>query len=204
MSGSESSTQRAPPIVNTEKSKSCKRGIVYLGHIPDGLNPKSIRLLLGKFGEIDRIYLELDKSLKKNSKSSKKSRYVEGWVEFKKKSIAKMVAATLNGTTIGGKRRTRFYGALWNLKYLKRFKWSHLTEQMNYEKALVDQKLRIEMRLAKKEATFQAQMIERSRKKKQIFADPDRSYKQRATDEQILAEKEDDGLDDQLMADIFK
>ncbi len=87
---------------------------------------------------------------------------------------------------------------------LFRFKWSHLTEQMNYEKALVDQKLRIEMRLAKKEATFQAQMIERSRKKKQIFADPDRSYKQRATDEQILAEKEDDGLDDQLMADIFK
>lgn len=79
-----------------------------------------------------------------------------------------------------------------------------MTEQMNYEKALVDQKLRIEMRLAKKEASFQAHMIERSRKKKQIFADPDRSYKQRATDEQILAEKEDDGLDDQLMADIFK
>lgn len=88
--------------------------------------------------------------------------------------------------------------------FVIRFKWSHLTEQMNYEKALVDQKLRIEMRLAKKEASFQAHMIERSRKKKQIFADPNRSYKQRETDEQIQAEKEDTGLDDQLMADIFK
>lgn len=93
---------------------------MYIGFIPDGLNPKSIRILLGKYGEIDRIYLERDKSLTKGTKSSKKSRYVEGWVEFKRKSIAKMVASTLNGTTIGGKRRTRFYGALWNLKYLKK------------------------------------------------------------------------------------
>lgn len=116
----DSLSQEATPIVDTEKPKSCKRGIVYIGFIPDGLNPKSIRILLGKYGEIDRIYLERDKSLTKGTKSSKKSRYVEGWVEFKRKSIAKMVASTLNGTTIGGKRRTRFYGALWNLKYLKR------------------------------------------------------------------------------------
>lgn len=109
-------------ILNIEKPKSGKRGIVFLGHIPEGLNPKSIRLLLSPYGEIERIYLDKDKSPTKNgNKSSKRSKYVEGWVEFKKKSIAKMVASTLNGTPISGKRQTRYYGALWNLKYLKRY-----------------------------------------------------------------------------------
>lgn len=109
-------------ILNIEKPKSGKRGIVFLGHIPEGLNPKSIRLLLSHYGEIERIYLDKDKSpTKKGNKSSKRSKYVEGWVEFKKKSIAKMVASTLNGTPIGGKRQTRYYGTLWNLKYLKRY-----------------------------------------------------------------------------------
>lgn len=79
-----------------------------------------------------------------------------------------------------------------------------MTEQINYEKALRDQQLRIEINRAKKEATFYAQMIERSRKKKQIFDDPNRSYKQRETDEQIRMDKQDEDLDKDLMANIFK
>ena len=79
-----------------------------------------------------------------------------------------------------------------------------MSEQMNYEKALRDQQLRIEINRAKKEATFYSQMIERSRKKKQIYDDPNRTYKQRVTDEKIKFEKQTDELDDDLMADIFK
>lgn len=79
-----------------------------------------------------------------------------------------------------------------------------MTEQINYEKALRDQQLRIEINRAKKEATFYSQMIERSRKKKQIFDDPNRSYKQRETDEQIRMDKQYEDLDKDLMANIFK
>lgn len=107
-------------LINVNKPKSCKRGIVYLGYIPDGLNVKTVRVLLSRFGEIDRIFLEKDKSPTKN-KASKRAKFVEGWVEFKKKSVAKLVAQTLNGTIIGGKRRSPYYGSLWNLKYLKRY-----------------------------------------------------------------------------------
>ena len=108
------------PVLQVDKPKSCKRGIVYLSHIPEGLTVRNIRELLSKHGEVERIYLERDKSLKKGKQSKKRCKYIEGWVEFKKKSVAKMVAEALNGTQIGGKRRTKFYEALWNIKYLKR------------------------------------------------------------------------------------
>jgi len=188
-------------LLEVTKAKSCKTGIIYMGYVPEGMTPKNIRLLLDRFGDIGRIFLERDKTITKNHKSRK---YIEGWIEFKKKSVAKMVAHTLNGTAIGGKRRTQFYGALWNLKYLKRFKWSHLAEQMTYEKALREQQLRLEINRAKKEATFYTNMIDRSRHKKQIFNDPNRSYKQRVTDEQIRLEKQSDELDEDFLANIFK
>ncbi|KAH7637804.1 pre-rrna-processing protein esf2-like protein [Dermatophagoides farinae] len=193
-------------VINITKPKSCKRGIVYLSYIPEGITVKNIRQILSKHGEIERIYLEKDSSLKKSQKRTKKIyRYTEGWIEFKKKSVAKMVANTLNGKQIGGKRHTKFHDALWNMKYLKRFKWSHLAEQMAYEKALRDQKLRLEIGRAKREATFYAEMIERSRHKRAIYNDNNRTYKQRVTDEQIRQQKPNPNeLDEELLESIFK
>lgn len=40
------------------------------------------------------------------------------------------VALMLNSNPIGGKRRSGHHDDLWCLKYLPKFKWDHLTEEM--------------------------------------------------------------------------
>lgn len=59
-------------------------------------------------------------------------------MEFEDKSIAKSVAAGLNGQQIGGKRRSAYHFDLWCMKYLPKFKWDHLTEEIAYEKVCAD------------------------------------------------------------------
>lgn len=59
---------------------------------------------------------------------NRKKFFTEGWVEFEDKKVAKSVASALNATPIGGKGFHKF--DLWNLKYLKGFKWSHLHEKL--------------------------------------------------------------------------
>lgn len=61
---------------------------------------------------------------------NKKQNYTEGWVEFKDKSIAKQVANSLNTTVIGGKKNSHYHDDMWNIKYLPKFKWHHLTERI--------------------------------------------------------------------------
>lgn len=58
-------------------------------------------------------------------------KYVDGWVEFADKKIAKAVARSLNNTIIGGKKRNYWHDDIWNIRYLKGFKWSHLTERLS-------------------------------------------------------------------------
>lgn len=42
--------------------------------------------------------------------------FTEGWVEFKNKKIAKLVAKKLNNQAVGGKKRNPWYEELWNIK----------------------------------------------------------------------------------------
>lgn len=58
------------------------------------------------------------KAEKTRNKGKKHKRYTEGWVEFKSKSAAKRIASHLNGTPVGGKRRSLAYDSLWAVKYL--------------------------------------------------------------------------------------
>ena len=62
-------------------------------------------------------------------KSSGKN-FTEGWIEFEDKHVAKQVAQMLNGQPMGGKRRSAYFYDLWCLKYLSKFKWDHLTEEI--------------------------------------------------------------------------
>ena len=57
--------------------------------------------------------------------------FTEGWVEFEDKAVARSTAAMLNGNPIGGKRRSAYHYDLWSLKYLPKFKWDHLTEEIS-------------------------------------------------------------------------
>jgi ESF2/ABP1 family protein len=51
---------------------------------------------------------------------------------------------TLNTKTIGGKKGVYYHDDVWNLKYLKGFKWRHLTEQIANENAERSARLRAE------------------------------------------------------------
>lgn len=59
---------------------------------------------------------------------TKKICYIDGWVEFLDKKLAKRVALTLNGTPVGGGKRSFHAEFTWNIRYLSKFKWNHLTE----------------------------------------------------------------------------
>ena len=63
-------------------------------------------------------------------KGNKKRNFIEGWVEFHDKRVAKTVALMLNNTPIGGKKRSYYHDDLWNIKYLSKFRWTHLTEKI--------------------------------------------------------------------------
>lgn len=61
---------------------------------------------------------------------NKKRNFTEGWVEFLDRRVAKAVAMALNSVPIGGKKKNYYHDDLWNMKYLPKFKWSHLTEKI--------------------------------------------------------------------------
>ena len=68
--------------------------------------------------------------LRRKFTTTKKTHFTEGWVEFKDKKVARSVASILNAESIGGKKGTRWRDDVWTMKYLPKFKWNMLTEQV--------------------------------------------------------------------------
>ncbi|RLN47882.1 hypothetical protein BBJ29_003838 [Phytophthora kernoviae] len=149
------------------KQKAEKRGVVYIARVPPFMKPEKLRHLLGKYGELNRIYLvPEDKVLHKKRVSAggnRRTNYTEGWIEFEDKKIAKRVAKMLNTTQIGGRKRDYYHDDMWNLKYLKGFKWDHLTEKIAYENRIRDQKLRMEIAQSKKENEAYLERVDQSK-----------------------------------------
>jgi len=145
--------------MNDEKEgKAVVPGIVYLSRIPPFMKPLKIRTLFSQYGEVGRLFLQPEdpvarKNRKKGGGSGRKL-FTEGWVEFKDKKIAKAVARTLNNTNLGGKKRYYYHDDIWNVKYLPKFKWGHISEKIAYEKAGREQRMRTEISQAKREASF--------------------------------------------------
>merc|ERR1712241_237469 len=167
-----------------EKEKTVKPGILYLSRVPPSMNPLKIRKLLSQYGELGRLFLQPEdpskrKQRKKNGGNARKQ-FTEGWIEFKDKKVAKSVAATLNNTNIGGKKRSFFHDDIWNIKYLPQFKWGHISEKLAYEKAAREQRMRAEIAQVKRETNAYLEnvdtgkvisAIERKKKKKRKLAD---------------------------------
>mgnify|MGYP007030524905 CR=1 FL=1 len=90
-----------------------------------------------------------------------------------------------------------------------RFKWSHLVEQMAYEKAMREQRMRFEIGQAKKETNFYTNMVEKSKRMNRINDNDKKStmrhYKQRLTDEEIRKRKKqlNNEVDMELLSKIF-
>lgn len=168
-----------------------RAGVVYLSRIPPYMQPQKLRFMLEQYGETRRLFLTPEDAAiaRKRKKMTNKSRkhFTEGWVEFADKKIAKAVASTLNNTSIGGKKAGFYHDDVWNIKYLKGFKWTHLTEQISYDKAVREQKVRNEMSQAKKEEEFYLERV----KQGQAIQAMEKKDKRRAQSE---ADEEADGI----------
>lgn len=87
-------------------------------------------------------------------------------MEFLSKKAAKAIAAEINGKPITTRKKSKFCDILWNMKYLPRFKWLHLSERLTYEKMVYQQRLRNEISQARKEANFFGANLDKSEFKK--------------------------------------
>ncbi|KAF9526310.1 hypothetical protein CPB83DRAFT_770517 [Crepidotus variabilis] len=132
-----------------------RAGVVYISRIPPGMQPAKVRHLMSAYGEVGRVYLQQEDAkrayLRRKFTSTKKAHYTEGWVEFKDKKIARSAAGMLNAQPIGGKKGTRWRDDIWTMKYLPKFKWYMLTEQVAHEAALHKAKLQVELSQSKNE-----------------------------------------------------
>ncbi|XP_047414425.1 activator of basal transcription 1 [Sciurus carolinensis] len=179
-------------------------GIVYLGHVPPRFRPLHVRNLLSAYGEVGRVFFQAEdrfvRRKKKAAASGGKKRpkyskdYTEGWVEFRDKRVAKRVAASLHNTPMGARRRSPFRYDLWNLKYLHRFTWSHLSEHLAFERQVRRQRLRAEVAQAKRETDFYLRSVERGQRFLAADGDPTRpdrswAFAQRPTEQELRARK---------------
>ena len=200
-----------------------RRGVIYVARIPPRMTPTKMKRLLQeelittphgggnnskqqpkpqeKPVEITRIYLvEEDASIRKRRRKEHggngSKRYVEGWIEFASKHMAKQVALALNNTPISNYKRNAHYGDLWNLKYLKKFQWSHLTEKVAYERRVQEQKLRLETLQARKETAAYKQLVETGQKLDKIEQRLQRKRQRRQEQQVGTSNKADDDDDD--------
>merc|ERR1711934_530146 len=145
-----------------EKKK--KPGVIYLSSVPDGMNVTQTTAFFSEFGRVGRVFLQPDKTDKQKGKFNRV--FSEGWVEFLSKKVARMTAERLNCQPVGGKRKSKTYDQTWNIKYLPRFKWVHLSERLAYEAAVRQQRLRTEISQVKREAEHFKSSVESGKRKR--------------------------------------
>merc|ERR1712170_215161 len=161
-----------------------KPGILWISSIPEGMNPAIIRQIFSKYGDVARIYLEpysqnsgpsgdakdlLDTSKSRKKKNSYNSgRFKEGWIEFESKTKAKQIAENLNMQEIAEKKHGAWSGQFWSLKYLSKFKWENLHEQLEHERQVRKKVIREEFQKAKEEQNEYLKQVAESKKVKSI------------------------------------
>lgn len=153
-------------LVASEKAIK-KSGVVFLSRIPPFMKPAKLRSLLEPYGTINRIFLAPEDpaahTRRVRAGGNKKRLYTEGWVEFVRKRDAKAVCELLNARIIGGKKGNYYHDDIWNLLYLKGFKWHHLTEQIASENAERTSRMRAEISKATKENKEFVRNVERAK-----------------------------------------
>jgi len=157
-----SSRKRLDSETLQEKKK--KPGVIYLSSVPDGMNVTQTTAFFSEFGRVGRVFLQPDKTDKQKGKFNRV--FSEGWVEFASKKVARMAAERLNCQPVGGKRKSKAHDQTWNIKYLPRFKWVHLSERLAYEAAVRQQRLRTEISQVKREAEHFKSSVESGKRKR--------------------------------------
>ncbi|SMQ53853.1 unnamed protein product [Zymoseptoria tritici ST99CH_3D7] len=146
-----------------------KSGVIYISRVPPFMKPHTLKHLLEPHAPsgLNRIFLTPEDPTQhtkrvKNGGNKKKS-FTDGWVEFTSKREAQRAAELLNGNIIGGKKGGFYHDDLWNVKYLKGFKWNHLTEQVANENAERAARTREEIRRTRKENKAFVEDVERGK-----------------------------------------
>lgn len=161
--------RNAPKSVLRAEKAARKSGVVYISRVPPFMKPHTLKHFLEEHAPkgLGRIFLTPEEHTRylqrKKSGGNKKKSFTDGWVEFVSKNDAKAAASILNGNIMGGKKGNYYHDDLWNLKYLKGFKWSHLTEQIAAENAEREARLREEIRRTRKENKAFVEDIERGK-----------------------------------------
>ena len=154
------------------KAKLDQRGVVYMSRVPPFMKPNKARSLLESYGEITRIYLaEEDATARKKRKEkggNASKQFSEGWIEFADKRIAKRVAESLNNTPIGARKSDFYHDDIWNLKYLRKFKWEFLTEKISYERRVREQKVNVALMQSKRLNAEFIELVEQTKAQKHV------------------------------------
>lgn len=135
-----------------------KSGVLYISRVPPFMKPTTLTQLLlphASHGGLGRVFLTPETSeahaRRVRGGGNKKKSFTDGWVEFASKRDARWAAERLNGNLIGGKKGGFYHDDLWNVRYLRGFKWGHLTEQIAHENASRAARVREEVRRTRKE-----------------------------------------------------
>lgn len=195
--------------------QSKKSGVVYLSSIPPYMKPVKVKQVLERFGEVGRIYLapEDPKAYSRRVKSggNRKKKFVEGWAEYLNKKNAKLAVEALNGHPLGGKKGSFYYDDIMNLKYLPKFKWHDLTEQIALEVQERQEKLKAEIAQATRENSVFIENVEKKerldRKKRKadeldpsVIAEEEQSFKRTFSQKPAKANKRFEKTDKNLAA----
>ncbi|KOS18253.1 Pre-rRNA-processing protein ESF2 [Escovopsis weberi] len=144
-----------------------KSGVVYMSRVPPFMKPNKLRSLLAPYGEINRIFLAPEDPVARARRvkggGNKRKTFTEGWVEFLEKKRAKAVCELLNARPIGGKKGSYYRDDIWNLLYLKGFKWHNLTEQIAAEDAERSSRMRAEISKSTRENKLFVRNVERGK-----------------------------------------
>ena len=159
----------APKSAKNAQKTAQKSGVVYISRVPPFMKPQTLKHYLSPHAPkgLGRVFLTPEDSTahsrRVKSGGNKKKSFTDGWVEFASKREAKIAAQLLNGNIIGGKKGGFYHDDLWNIKYLKGFKWAHLTEQMRNEDAERAARMREEVRRTKVENKRFVEDVERGK-----------------------------------------
>ncbi|CZT24314.1 related to Pre-rRNA-processing protein ESF2 [Ramularia collo-cygni] len=144
-------------------------GVIYISRVPPFMKPHTLKHFLEPWASkgLGRVFLTPEDHVaharRVKSGGNKKKSFTDGWVEFNSKKEAQIAAETLNGNIIGGKKGNFYHDDLWNMKYLKGFKWNHLTEQISNENAERAARTRDEIRRTRKENKAFVEDVERAK-----------------------------------------
>lgn len=154
-----------------------KTGMIYLSHIPSGMEVTTLRSLLNRVGPTGQIWLRpIERAGKRASavamgtsrpseqgskRRQRSTSFRDGWVEFDNRRHAKAAIALLNGRSIlGGKRRGKFSNDIWAMRYLPKYSWDDLGREVFGNPRERVLKVREEVASARRERAWVEQRVD--------------------------------------------